>query len=63
MPDMSKPGAHFDSLLENVRYKKLELRREANKLLCQAEVYELMEYDIRDAIDKEAQKGAQGKSE
>lgn len=56
MPDMRKPGAHFESLLETVRYKKLELRRDANKLLTQAEVYEFMEYEIRDAIDKEVGK-------
>jgi hypothetical protein len=62
MPDMSKPGAHFQDLLETVRFKKLDLRQKANDLLTQAQVYETIEYDLRNVIDKEAKLVSVGKT-
>lgn len=56
MPDMSKAGAHFQSLLDGLRFKAEECNRKATDLQIQCAAYREMAYELERAMDKEAEK-------
>ena len=56
MPDMSKPGAHFESLLNALRFKSEDCNRKAADLLLQGATYREMTFELERAMEKEAEK-------
>lgn len=57
MPDMSKPGAHLQEVLDDLDFKKWQHYKEATKHQIMAECYEECHGKVKRAIEKEAQHG------
>lgn len=55
MPDMSKPGSHLQSLLDEFEFKELDCLRASADMKLKAEVYQEAKYKLRIAIKKEAE--------
>lgn len=53
MPDMSEPYAHLESEADRLKYEARRLRREAITLITRAEVMEVDEAYLRDAIERQ----------
>lgn len=56
MPDMSKSGAHFESLLNTLRFRSEDCSRKAADLQIEAAAYREMAFDLERAMEKEAEK-------
>lgn len=55
MTDMSKPGAQFANLLEELDFKKWEHNKEATKHTIMAQTYEECHRKLKRAMDLESQ--------
>jgi hypothetical protein len=53
MPDMTKPYAHIEAEADRLKYEAQALRRDAKRMTDQAELMEIAESRLRDAIDKQ----------
>jgi len=56
MPDMSVPGAHLESLVEELEYKVEACRSEATKQTVLADTYHEVAIKLKRALREEAQK-------
>jgi hypothetical protein len=56
MPDMSKPGAEYMSLLSTLKFKARDCFEKAHTLQTQGQVYSEAASDLESAIDREAEK-------
>lgn len=62
MPDMSKPGAHLQDVLDTFEHKKRECWQQSRDAKLRGEIYEQCASDLRYALEKEAKLGGEGKS-
>lgn len=53
MPDMSKPGSHFEDLYNTLKFRADDCRDKARKLDTQADVYAEAASNLQRAMDKE----------
>jgi hypothetical protein len=56
MSDTSKPLGHLESLLEDIRFKKIEHYRHSQDHKLQGDVLALIEYDLIDVLAAERAK-------
>jgi hypothetical protein len=61
MPDMSKPGAFLQDVLDTFEGKKRECWQQARDAKLRGEIYEECASELRYALEKEAKLAAVGK--
>jgi hypothetical protein len=58
MPDMSKSGAHLESLLETLRFKQIDHYRQSKEHALKGDMYQEFAAELRHALDCEKDKAA-----
>lgn len=56
MPDISKPLAHLEMLIEDLRFKQIEHYRKSQDHKLQGDIYAEIGYELKDTLDKERAK-------
>lgn len=59
MPDMSKPLAHLEMLIEDLHYKQVAHYRKSQDHKLQGDMYAEIGYALKDTLDKEKAKTPQ----
>jgi hypothetical protein len=53
VPDMSKPLAHLEMLIEDLHYKQIDHYRKSQDHKLQGDLYAEIGYKLKDTLDKE----------
>lgn len=58
MPDMSKPLAHLEMLIESLQYKQIDHYRKSQDHKLQGDIYAEIGYELKNTLHKEMAKTA-----